>query len=57
MPNDRLGGGCTLADLIADLLAEDPSTVDIVEFLVELKGEGIITGQEMGAILRELNSP
>jgi hypothetical protein len=57
VPNDRLGGGCTLADLIADLLAEDPSTVDIVEFLVELKGEGIITGQEMGAILRELNSP
>ena len=55
--NDLLGDGCTISDLIANLLAQDSSTDVIVQFLVELKGEGIITGQEMGAILQSLNSP
>ncbi len=55
--NELAGDGCSLSDLIAELLANDASTADIVQFLVDLKGDGIISGQEMGAILRALNSP
>ncbi len=55
--NQLLDDGCTIADLMAQLLAADASTNVIVQFLVELKGEGIITGRDLGAILRALNSP
>lgn len=55
--NELLDDGCTISDLIAELLAQDSSTNVIVQFLVDLKGDGIINGQEMGAILQSLNSP
>ena len=55
--NELFADGCTIGDLIAQLLAADASMDDIVHFLVELKGVGIISGQDMGAILRALNSP
>ena len=55
--NELLEDGCTIADLIDALLADNPSTADVVQFLVALKAEGIITGQDMGAILKALNSP
>jgi hypothetical protein len=50
--NELVGDGCSLADLIAELLAEDPSTANVVQFLVELKAQGIISGQEMGQIIK-----
>lgn len=55
--NDLLEDGCSLADLIAEVLGTDPNLNEVVALLVELKGEGVISGQEMGAILRELNDP
>lgn len=33
------------------------STTDVVQFLVELKGDGYISGQEMGALLQAINNP
>ena len=32
-----IGGGCSLADLTADLLASDPSTSEVVHFLVDFR--------------------
>ena len=55
--NDLLADGCSLADLIAEVLANDPSTSDIVQFLVDLKGDGALTGQELGAMLQAINNP
>ena len=55
--NELLADGCTLADLIDAIVTDDPASVDVVEFLVDLKAEGFITGQDLGAILKELNSP
>ena len=55
--NELFDDGCSISDLIAQLLAADASMDVIVHFLVELKGEGIISGQDMGAMLRALNSP
>ncbi len=55
--NDLLDTGCTISDLIAQLLAADSSVEDIVAFLVYLRSEGFITGQELGAILHDLNDP
>ena len=55
--NEPLGDGCTIADLIDAILAADPSTADVVQFLVALRAEEIITGQDLGAILKALNSP
>ena len=55
--NEPLGDGCTIADLIDAILAADPSTGDVVQFLVDLRAEGIITAQDLGAILKALNSP
>ena len=55
--NDLQEDGCTIADLIDDVLADDPSTSEVVHFLVALKKEGLITGKDMGAILKALNSP
>ncbi len=52
-----LENGCTLADLIAEVLADDPSTADVVQVVVDVKAQGIITGRELGAILRGANSP
>ena len=55
--NDLLGDGCSLADLIDAVLADNPSTAEVVQFLVALKKEGLIAGKDMGAILKALNSP
>ena len=55
--NELLEDGCTIADLIDVLLAANPATADVVHFLVALKAEGIITGQDLGATLKALNSP
>jgi len=55
--NELLADGCTLADLIDTLVTDDPASVDVVQFLVDLKAEGFISGQDLGAILKELNSP
>lgn len=55
--NDLLQDGCTLSDLIASIIVADPSTADIVQFLVDLRAEGIITGHDLGTILQSLNSP
>ncbi len=55
--NELLEDGCTIADLIDVLLADDPSTADVVHFLVALKKDGIISGKDMGAILKALNTP
>ncbi len=45
------------ADLVAEVLANDPATADIVQMLVDLKAAGLLSGQEMGAILHSLNGP
>ena len=37
--------------------ADNPSTGDVVQFLVDLKAQGIITGRDLGAILKAMNSP
>ncbi len=55
--NCQLGDGCSLADLVAELIANDPSTAAVVQMLIELKAAGLLTGQEMGAILHALNGP
>ena len=57
MTNELLADGCTLADLINDLLASDPGTIDIVQLLLVFRASGDITGQDMGVILKEINSP
>lgn len=54
--NEVLADGCTIADLIAANLSDDPTTRDIVQFLLTLKHVGIFTGQDLAAILRALNS-
>ena len=48
-----------LATLKPNLLVcgRNPATVDVVQFLVALKAEGIITGRDLGAILKAFNSP
>lgn len=55
--NDLLVDGCTIADRIALILAADPATVGVVQLLVALKKDGIISGKDMGAILKALNTP
>lgn len=55
--NELLEDGCTLVDLIEPLLANDPSTAEVVQFLVDLKAEGLISGKDMGAILKAMNTP
>ena len=54
--NDLQEDGCTIADLINDFLVDDPSTGEVVQFLIALKAEGIISGRDMGAILKAVNS-
>ncbi len=49
-----LGDGCSINDLIA---LTDSSTGEVVQALVAVKGEGGITGQELGAILKAMNAP
>ena len=53
--NDLLPGGCTISDLIAEVLGTDPSLSAVVQLLVDLKGDGFITGQELGVILKTIN--
>ncbi len=55
--NDLLADGCTIADLTADALEADLSRMDFVQLLLGLKADGDLTGQELGAILKTLNSP
>ena len=55
--NELLPGGCTISDLIAEVLETDPSLSAVVQLLVDLKGDGFITGQELGAILQTINGP
>ncbi len=55
--NCQLGDGCSLADLVAELIANDPSTEAVIQMLIELRNAGLLTGQEMGAILQALNAP
>lgn len=54
--NDLLDTGCTIADLIGEFLAQNPSMSQIVDLLISLKANDVITGREMGAILKTLNS-
>ncbi len=55
--NDLFDDGCASSDLISQVLGEDPSVSAVVHLLVDLKGDGTITGQELGAIIQSLNSP
>ena len=55
--NCQLGDGCSLSDLITEILANDPATADVVQMLVDLTAAGLLSGQEMGAILHAINSP
>ena len=51
-----LGDGCSLSDLIAAVLGTAPSLSDVVGLLVSLKGDGNISGRDLGALLRIINS-
>ena len=55
--NDLLDDGCTLSDLIAEVLGTNASMSAVVQLLVDLKKDGLITGQEMGAMLKAINAP
>ena len=55
--NDLLEDGCTLSDLIADVLGADSSVSAFVQLLVDLKGDGLISGRDLGTILKTINSP
>ena len=53
--NDLLEDGCSLSDLIAIQLAESddvPSAAAVVGLLLEMRQQGLISGGEMGALLR-----
>ncbi len=52
--NDLLSDGCTVSDLITDLLGTDPVFAEVVQLLVSLKGDGVITGEQLGEILKTL---
>lgn len=55
--NEPLGDGCTLADLIAKTLAgQEAGVSDTVELLVQWKGDGLISGKEMGRLLKQINN-
>jgi hypothetical protein len=53
--NDLLPEGCTISDLIAVILGVSPSLAEVVALLVDLKGDGSLTGQELGAILKAIS--
>ena len=54
--NELLPDGCSLADLVADTLAQPgQGNAEIVALLIEWKSEGLISGREMGTILKEIN--
>lgn len=52
--NELQGDGCTLSDLIAETLGTDPSLEDTVVVLVDLRSDGLISGRELGSILKAL---
>jgi hypothetical protein len=54
--NEHIANGAWLADEIDFALRTDLSTADLVAYLVALKDEGLITGREMGQIIREHNT-
>jgi hypothetical protein len=58
--NELLEDGCTLSDLIALQLAQTddvPTVAGVVGLLLEMRDQGLITGREMGALLRGINDP
>lgn len=55
--NELLPDGCTLSDLIQVTLAQSGNgNSEIVALLLSWKANGIITGREMGACLKEVNA-
>ena len=54
--NLQLENGAWLADEIDFALSSDLSTAELVAILVEMKADGLISGREMGQILREHNT-
>ena len=52
--NELLEDGCTLSDLIHQLLQQDPTTEEIVHTLLAFKSETLISGKEMGVLLKNI---
>ncbi len=54
--NTPLGDGCTMSDLITEVLGSDPSRSSVVHLLVDLKEGGIMTGRELGRTLKTIRA-